>query len=194
MTIGIRGKKIGMTRFFDSYGKCIPVTIIKVFNGNITKIKLKKTHGYNCIQTTSKISIKNNLLTEYHILSTNIFKIGDILDINIFSLNEKVSVKAKTIGKGNTGNIKRNNFKRGPMSHGSKHHRLQGSLGAGTTPSRVFPGKKMAGRLGFQNKTIKNLQILHIDYSNNFIFINGSIPGKFNNIINLLKNYEAFSI
>jgi large subunit ribosomal protein L3 len=193
MTIGIRGKKIGMTRFFDNNGKCIPVTIVKVFTGNITNIKLKKTHGYSCIQTISKISIKNSLLTEYHILNTNIFKIGDILNLNIFSLKEKIFVKAKTIGKGNIGNIKRNNFKRGPMSHGSKHHRLQGSLGAGTTPSRVFPGKKMAGRLGFKNKTIKNLQILHIDYSNNFIFINGSIPGKFNNIINILKNYEIFS-
>lgn len=194
MTIGIKGKKIGMTRFFDSNGKCIPVTIIKIFNSTIINIKSKKLYGYNSIQTNSKISNKNNLLTEYKISKINDFKLGDILNLNIFSLNEKILIKGKTIGKGNTGNIKRNNFKRGPMTHGSKHHRLQGSLGAGTSPSRVFPGKKMAGRLGFQNKTIKNLQILHMDYINNYIFLNGSIPGKFNNIINLLKNYEKINI
>lgn len=196
MIIAIKGKKIGMTRFFNENGECIPVTIIKIFYSIINQIKYKITHGYKAIQVNSKISCNTveNLLTEYRILDVNNFNINTKIDLNIFFINEKIFIKGKTIGKGNAGNIKKNHFKRGPMSHGSKHHRLQGSLGAGTTPSRVFPGKKMAGRLGFQNQTIKNLEILEIDYENNYIFIKGSIPGKFGNKLDLIKNYETINI
>ncbi len=107
----------------------------------------------------------------------------------IFSLLLKdplsVTLQTSSIGKGFSGTIKRYNFKRGPMSHGSKSHRIPGSLGAGTTPGRVFPGKKMAGRLGFDNKTLKNVKLHSFDLVNNCIKIYGSIPGKINNIVNV---------
>lgn len=108
---------------------------------------------------------------------------------NYFKIGEKIKISGLSIGKGNQGNIKRNNFKRGPMSHGSKHHRLQGSLGAGTTPGRVFPGKKMAGRTGGKNVTITGLTIIDIFLKNNIIAIKGSIPGKFGNSIIIKKKY-----
>lgn len=196
MIIAIKGKKIGMTRFFNEDGECMPVTIIKVFDGIINQIMYKSTHGYNAVQINSNVycNLIKNFLTEYRIFNCNKFTINSRIDLNIFSINEKIFIRGKTIGKGNAGNIKKNHFKRGPMTHGSKHHRLQGSLGAGTTPSRVFPGKKMAGRLGFQNQTIKNLEILEIDYKNNYIFIKGSVPGKFGNKLDLIKNYERINI
>lgn len=124
---------------------------------------------------------------EYKIKNTNNYSIGEVLDLNMFKIKEKVKISGITSGKGFAGNIKRNNFKRGPMSHGSKHHRLQGSIGAGTTPGRVIPGKKMSGHLGNKKKTILNLKIMDIDFQNNLLFIKGSIPGKNNKIVNIQK-------
>ncbi len=194
MIMAIMGQKIGMIQFFNDIGKCLPGTLIKILNSTITEIKHKNIHGYNSIQIKNNfedISSNNSkrkiLYKEFRIKSTKETILKKNLDLNFFNIGEKVCIKAKTTGKGNCGNIKRNNFKRGPMTHGSKHHRLQGSLGAGTTPSRVFPGKKMAGRLGNKFQTLKNLEILKIDYKNNLIIVKGSIPGKFNNFLTIIK-------
>jgi large subunit ribosomal protein L3 len=206
MKIGIIGRKLGMMQIFDENGIYIPVTAIQIEDCVITEIKSILTHGYNsvqlgCFKINPKKLLKPQLgyfikkkiqslsyLKEFKIQNIRETYIGKKIDITQFSLNQKINIQALTIGKGNCGNIKRNNFKRGPMTHGSKHHRLQGSLGAGTTPSRVFPGKKMAGRLGRQYSTIKSLIIVYLDISKNIFFVKGSIPGKIGNIVHIKHN------
>jgi large subunit ribosomal protein L3 len=98
---------------------------------------------------------------------------------------KKIRVTGKSIGKGFAGNQKRHNFSRGPMTHGSKNHRLPGSIGAGSTPGRVYPGKKMAGRLGGQNVTLKNTEILYVNTEENILVIKGSVPGKKNTLLKI---------
>jgi large subunit ribosomal protein L3 len=198
-------KKIGMTQLFDNNNNLIPITIIETKLNFITNIK--KLNNFNNIKlqigffenfknnkknTKSYIGyfIKKNLipvqyLKEFKISNLNNYYIGKIITNDIFNLNDKLTITSNTIGKGFTGNIKKHHFKRGPETHGSKHHRLQGSLGAGTTPGRVFPGKKMASRLGNNKCTIKNLKIF--DIQNNLILIKGCIPGKTNQLIYIKK-------
>ena len=205
MSLGLLGNKIGMTQIFNIKGEVVPITIIKCGPCFITQMLFKEKCGYNAIQlgyievtNSKKITnpekghfLKNNLSFYYYLkeYKTNInsnFKLGQKITLDIFKVGEKINIKGLSIGKGYTGNIKKNNFSRGPMSHGSKHHRLQGSLGAGTDPGRVFPGKKMSGRLGQQNCTIIGLEILDMDPQKDLIFIKGSIPGKKGNLINLI--------
>lgn len=203
----ILGNKIGMTQIFDERGIRIPVTVIRTGLCVITQIKTIKNDGYNAIQlgyqnpfSTKKITypefkhleksnnlLNLNVLKEFRIENSNDFKLGDIIELKNFKIGDLITISAKSIGKGFAGNIKRHGFKRGPMSHGSKHHRLQGSLGAGTTPARVFPGKKMAGHLGFVQCTLKNLKIVDLNLEENLIVIKGSIPGKFGNLIVIKK-------
>lgn len=205
MSLGLLGNKIGMTQIFNIKGEVVPITIIKCGPCFITQILLKEKCGYNAIQlgyievsNSNKLTnpekghfIKNNLplyyyLKEYKTPRNINLKLGQKITLDLFKIGEKINIKGLSIGKGYSGNIKKNNFSRGPMSHGSKHHRLQGSLGAGTDPGRVFPGKKMSGRLGQKNCTILSLEILDMDTQKDLIFIKGSIPGKKGNLINLI--------
>merc|ERR1711937_707326 len=113
------------------------------------------------------------------------FKLGQVIKLETFSVGQKVRVTGKSIGKGFAGNQKRHNFSRGPMTHGSKNHRLPGSIGAGSTPGRVYPGKKMAGRLGGQNVTLKNTEILFVNTEENILVVKGSVPGKKNTLLKI---------
>jgi large subunit ribosomal protein L3 len=205
VTIGILGNKIGMTQIFDNKGNVIPVTIIKTSPCVITQIKSTETNGYSAIQIGySEISPKlksltkprlghfNNVnlppfryLKEYKTNNFSEYKIGQKIGLEMFKVGQNVNITGFTIGKGFTSNFKRNNFTTGLMTHGSKSHRLQGSIGAGTTPGRVFPGKKMAGRLGNKKCTIKSLQIIDIDTTENLLIIKGSIPGKSGNLVSI---------
>ena len=202
-SISLLGKKIGMTQVFDPKGNSIPVTVLEVGPCWVTQIKTESCHGYNAIQIgylkispkqKSKAEVghlsKNKLPTlrylhEFRHNSTEEFKLGEILSIKNLEIKNRVNVKGTTIGKGFTGYQKRHHFTRGPMSHGSKNHRKPGSIGAGTTPGRVFPGQKMAGRMGGSLKTIKNLEIIKIIEKNHLILVKGSVPGKAGNIINI---------
>jgi len=187
--IGLIGRKLGMTQIFTNTGIMIPITLIEIPPCTIVQKKLSNLNGYNAIQLGC-FNIKNNkiskpllgyfakynikpvkYLKEFKLQNIQNFFIGQILSLKNIDENKKLQIEGITIGKGNAGNIKRNNFKRGPMTHGSKHHRLQGSLGAGTTPSRVFPGKKMAGRLGNSHCSIKGLSIVYININNNILFL-----------------------
>lgn len=210
MSFGILGKKIGMTQIFDLKGNAVPVTIVNSGPCFISQIKTNENSGYIAVQLAfSEIYLNNKSLTkplrghfeksnikyyrylkEFKVKNSLKFKLGQKISLSLFNVGEYVNAKALTIGKGNASNIKKNKFKRGPMSHGSKHHRLQGSLGAGTSPGRVFPGKKMPGRLGSINCTIKNLEILLIDKINNFLIIKGSIPGKRGSLVKLSATKE----
>ncbi len=196
------GNKIGMMQIFDGSGNAIPATVIKVGPCFITQIKSKDLCGYTSIQLGYDSSSKripkpeeghlkkNNLLPFKHLkeYKTEVlpnYTIGEKIDLKIFEGVKFVNVSGQTIGKGYTGNIKRHGFNRGAMTHGSKHHRLQGSLGAGTTPGRVFPGKRMSGRMGGNQRTIRNLEILQTNTDHNLLVVKGSIPGKKGNLVSI---------
>lgn len=207
VSLGILGNKLGMTQIFNKDGELIPVTVIKGGPCYITQIKTIKNCGYNAIQVgysqinNDKKIKKPNLghfnkvdlspfryLKEYRVNFDNQeFEIGQKFSVEIFTIGEKVNVTGFTIGKGNIGNIKRHGFQRGPMTHGSKHHRLQGSMGAGTTPGRVFKGKRMPGRVGMEQRTIAGLEIIDIDVTENLLVLKGCIPGKSGNLVSILS-------
>nr|QVY57952.1 50S ribosomal protein L3 [Betaphycus gelatinus] len=203
MSIGLLGKKIGMTQLFNNTGLSIPVTILQVGPCIITYIKTTQSDHYQAIQIgyaevninkltkpeighLSKVGVTPlKYLKEYKVNSLKNFKIGQIITVDEFKVGSLVNVSGLSIGKGFTGYQKRHNFRKGPMSHGSKNHRQPGSIGAGTTPGRVFPGKKMAGRMGYEKVTIKNLQIVDINTDENLVIVKGSIPGKAGNLISI---------
>lgn len=203
MSLGILGTKLGMTQIFDEAGFATPVTIIKAGPCIVTQIKNVEKEGYNAIQigygqvSEKKLTKpelghlhKSNLpplkhLKEYKVPSLDNIKIADKVTVNMFSIGQLVSVSGKSIGRGFAGTIKRHNFTRGPMTHGSKNHREPGSIGQGTTPGRVFPGKKMAGRLGGGQTMIKNLKVVHVNTENNLLVLKGTVPGKAGNLLSV---------
>lgn len=195
MTLGVIGKKVGMTQIFDEQGLAIPVTVIKVDETVVTQIKSVETDGYNAIQVgtiaakekhLTKAELghfkKNNLsnyrhLQEFRVDNPSDYKVGDKIELSVLDNVEKVDVTGKSIGKGFQGTVKRWNFSRGPMGHGSKNHREPGSIGAGTTPSRVIKGKRMAGNMGNERVTITKLKLVKVDPANGLVLIKGSVPG-----------------
>nr|YP_011005470.1 50S ribosomal protein L3 [Choristocarpus tenellus]WAM62333.1 50S ribosomal protein L3 [Choristocarpus tenellus] len=206
MSIGLFGNKIGMTQIFNTDGLAIPVTVIQVGPCIITQIKTEQFNGYNAIQIGySEVKLKNfkkpelghlqknNLpclthLCEYKVIEPQNYSVGQTISVENFKINEYVNVTGKSIGKGFSGNQKRHKFKRGPMSHGSKNHRAPGSIGPGTKPGRVFPGKLMAGQLGSKQITLLKLKILGIDTKQNLLILNGSVPGKPGNLLNIISS------
>jgi large subunit ribosomal protein L3 len=206
MTIGIFGKKIGMTQIFDANGHIIPVTLVKTDPCQICQIKTAETDGYNAIQVgylrEDLIKITKPLqghleksgaksyrkFGEFRVNNPEQYILGAEINAEAFSAGQKVRVTGMSIGKGFTGNQKRHNFSRGPMTHGSKNHRLPGSIGAGSTPGRVYPGKKMAGQLGNKKTTIKNSEVLFVSPEENILVLRGSLPGKAKNILKIAVN------
>lgn len=174
-----------MTQIFDEQGLAIPVTVIQVDDIVVTQVKTVETDGYNAIQVgtvpakekhLTKPEIghfkKNNLenfrhLQEFRVDNPSDYKVGDKIELSILNNVEKVDVTGKSIGKGFQGTVKRWNFGRGPMGHGSKNHREPGSIGAGTTPSRVIRGKRMAGNMGNERVTITKLKLVKVDADKN---------------------------
>lgn len=207
MNIGLLGNKIGMTQIFDEQGNAIPVTILKVGPCIVTQVKTHLKEGYNSIQigygNVSNKSLtqpelghlkKSNLhplkyLKEFRVSNIEKFKIGQILNMDSMFPGQLVNIQGKTIGKGFSGLQKRHNFTRGPMTHGSKNHRAPGSIGMGTTPGRVLPGKKMAGQLGNKITTVKKLKVIKTNLEENIVLIKGSVPGKPGNLLSIIP-YE----
>jgi large subunit ribosomal protein L3 len=203
MPLGLLGNKIGMTQIIDELGNFVPVTILRAGPCTVTQIKTEETDGYSAVQlgyaqVSSKVLNKPQIghlekvgapllryLHEYKVSDTNEFSLGQNFGVDIFETGDLVDVTGKSIGKGFAGLQKRHNFGRGPMTHGSKNHRAPGSIGAGTTPGRVYPGKKMAGQLGAKQVTIKKLKVLIVDVENNLIIVKGAVPGKPGNLVTL---------
>ena len=207
MTLGLLGNKIGMTQIFDESGNIIPVTILKVGPCVVTQVKTVLKDGYTAIQIGyGKVSTKSLTQPELgHLQKSNIqplkylkefrfnetveeFEVGQILNVDSFSAGQYVNIRGKSIGKGFSGLQKRHNFTRGPMTHGSKNHRAPGSIGMGTTPGRVLPGKKMAGQLGNKITTIKKLKVIQTDSNENILVIKGSVPGKPGNLLSIVPS------
>ena len=206
MSIGLLGNKIGMTQIFDESGNIIPVTILKVGPCVITQVKTKVKDGYNAIQVgynnVSSKSLnqpklghlqKSNIhplkyLKEFRVSNTHEFEVGQILKVDRLFPGQLINIQGKSIGKGFAGLQKRHNFTRGPMTHGSKNHRAPGSIGMGTTPGRVLPGKKMAGQLGNKITTIKKLKVVQFNLEENILVIKGSVPGKPGNLLSIVPS------
>ena len=203
MSLGILGKKLGMSQLFDDQGRAVPVTLIEAGPCRITQLKSADTDGYAAVQIGFQL-IREKLinkpskghlsksgdgllrhLREYRVENSDEFKLGAAITVDDFEKGQKVDVSGDTMGRGFAGYQKRHGFSRGPMSHGSKNHRLPGSTGAGTTPGRVYPGKRMAGRMGGKKVTTRGLEILKIDTNHNLLVVKGSVPGKPGSLLNI---------
>ncbi|MEG4444819.1 50S ribosomal protein L3 [Microcoleus sp. AT9_B5] len=209
MSVGILGTKLGMTQVFDDQGRAIPVTVIQAGPCTVTQIKTKQTDGYSAVQVgynevKPKALNKPELghlaksganplrhLQEYRLQDTSSFELGQQLKADTFTPGQIVDVIGTSIGKGFAGFQKRHNFKRGPMSHGSKNHREPGSIGPGTTPGRVYPGKRMAGRLGNVQITVRKLTIVRVDAEQNLLLIKGAVPGKAGALVNVVPEKKV---
>lgn len=200
-SLGLFGEKLGMTQIYDEDGMVIPVTVIKLEKLIVTQIKTEDKDSYNAIQVgfceTKKRKLtkaelahleKNKIspfkyLREFRVNDPSQYEVGQEIDLADFEGIEKVDVTGKSIGKGFQGTVKRHGFARGPMTHGSKNHRLPGSIGAGTTPSRIYKGKKMAGNMGNERITVKKLKVVRLDKEKNLLLIKGSVPGPEGKIV-----------
>lgn len=209
MSVGILGTKLGMTQVFDAEGRAIPVTVIQAGPCTVTQIKTKPTDGYTAVQigyneVKPKALNKPELghlaksganplrhLQEYRLEDTSSFELGQQVNAGAFAAGQIVDVIGTSIGKGFAGFQKRHNFKRGPMSHGSKNHREPGSIGPGTTPGRVYPGKKMAGRMGNVQVTVRKLTIVRVDTERNLLLIKGAVPGKAGALVNVVPEKKV---
>ena len=192
-----------MSQFFDEQGRAVPVTLIEAGPCRITQLKTNDTDGYAAVQigfgeTREKLinkPAKGHLsksgddllrhLREYRVEATDGLELGSAITVGDFETGQKVDVSGDTMGRGFAGYQKRHGFSRGPMSHGSKNHREPGSTGAGTTPGRIYPGKRMAGRFGGKKTTTRGLTILKIDSDRNLLVVKGSVPGKPGALLNI---------
>ncbi len=196
MTIGVIGRKSGMTRVFTDDGASIPVTVVTVGPNRVSQIKTPEQDGYYAIQVTAgsqkasrvtkpmaghfaKAGIEaGRLVKEFRDGSANEFNLGDVIDLSRFAEGQEVDVRANSRGKGFAGAIKRHNFSGQRNTHGnSRAHRAPGSIGQNQTPGKVFKGKKMAGQLGNKPCTVQNLTIVQIDQERGLLLIKGGVPG-----------------
>ncbi len=199
MKLGLIGEKVGMTRIFTDSGSSIPVTVLDVSKNRVVQIKTIEKDGYSAIQLTQGYRRKNRitkalsghfaragveggkLIKEFRVeeaISEDV-KPGVEINVGIFQVGSKVDVSGVSIGKGYAGTIKRHNFASSRASHGnSRSHNVPGSIGMAQDPGRVFPGKKMTGRLGGVSSTIQNIEIVRVDVDRNLIFLKGSVPGS----------------
>ena len=198
MSLGLVGRKIGMTRIFTDDGTSLPVTVLDVSNNRVTQIKSPATDGYSAVQVAfgarrpsrvskaaaghfAKAGVEaGSILKEFTATPEQLgsLQAGGTVGVDMFKVGQKVDVTGVTIGKGYAGTIKRHHFKSGRASHGnSKSHNVPGSIGMAQDPGRVFPGKRMTGHLGDVQRTVQNLEIVRIDAARQLLLVKGAIPG-----------------
>jgi large subunit ribosomal protein L3 len=198
MSLGLVGRKIGMTRIFTDDGTSLPVTVLDVSNNRVTQIKSATTDGYSAVQVAygtrrasrvtkaaaghfAKAGVEaGSVLKEFTATPEQLasLTLGGNVGVDLFQVGQKVDVTGVTIGKGYAGTIKRHHFKSGRATHGnSKSHNVPGSIGMAQDPGRVFPGKRMTGHLGDVQRTVQNLQIVRIDAERQLLLVRGAVPG-----------------
>ena len=199
MSLGLVGRKVGMTRIFTDDGDSQPVTVLDVSNNRVTQLKTLDTDGYSAVQVTfgkrrasrvnkpsaghfAKAAVEaGHILKEFRVTPDVLvsLKPGNVIGVDIFQAGQKVDVTGTTIGKGYAGVIKRHGFRSNRASHGnSKSHNVPGSIGMAQDPGRVFPGKRMSGHLGSVQRTTQNLEVLRVDAERGLLLIKGAIPGS----------------
>ena len=198
MTMGLVGRKCGMTRVFTEDGDSIPVTVIEAQPNQITQVKTVENDGYRALQVSagqrkaSRVSKPQaghfaqakveagDLITEFRLgdADEGEFELGGELKVDLFEEGQKVDVIGTSIGKGYAGTVKRHNFRTQDATHGnSLAHRAPGSIGQNQTPGRVFKGKKMSGQMGNVRSTVQNLEVVRVDAERNLLLIKGAVPG-----------------
>ncbi len=199
MSLGLVGRKIGMTRIFTDDGTSLPVTVVDVSNNRITQIKSASTDGYSAVQVAfgtrraSRVNkaaaghfakagvVAGSVLKEFTATPEQLgsLQAGGTMGVDLFKVGQKVDVTGVTIGKGYAGVIKRYHFSSGRATHGnSKSHNVPGSIGMAQDPGRVFPGKRMSGHLGDVQRTVQNLEIVRIDADRQLLLVKGAVPGS----------------
>lgn len=202
MNCGIIGKKVGMTQVFKEDGTIEAVTAIEAGPCVVTQIKTSEKDGYNAAQVGYGVAKKLSSPEKKHLGNMGMFKhlrefrldnlegieVGNVLNVDLFSAGELIDITGISKGRGFAGVVKRHHFSGGPKTHGqSDRHRAPGSIGATTTPGRVFKGQRMAGHMGNARITIKNLKIVQIDSNRNLILVNGAVPGAKNGLLIIQK-------
>ncbi|MDK9723359.1 MAG: 50S ribosomal protein L3 [Sterolibacteriaceae bacterium MAG5] len=199
MSLGLVGRKVGMTRIFAEDGSTVPVTVLDVSNNRVTQIKTPEADGYAAVQVTfgkrrasrvnkaaaghlAKAGVEaGNVLKEFRVAQEQLssLKAGDVVAVTIFQPGQMVDVTGTSQGKGFAGSIKRHHFSSNRASHGnSVSHNAPGSIGMAQDPGRVFPGKRMAGHLGAVKRTAQNLEIVRIDEVRQLLLVKGAVPGS----------------
>lgn len=198
MSLGLVGRKVGMTRIFTDDGDSIPVTVLEVGDNRVTQIKTDETDGYTAVQVTfgtrrasrvtkplaghlAKAGVEaGEVIKEFRVDAARAaeFQPGANISVDLFEVGQKIDVQGVTIGKGYAGTIKRYHFSSGRASHGnSRSHNVPGSIGMAQDPGRVFPGKRMTGHMGDETVTVQNLEIARIDADRKLLLVKGAVPG-----------------
>ena len=209
MKKGLIGKKIGMTQVFDAQGHAIPVTVVEAGPCTITQKKTMENDGYEAIQVgfgDVKITRVNKpmkghfdkagvsakrYVREFKFENAADYNLADEIKADIFAEGDKIDATAISKGKGSQGAIKRHGQHRGPMAHGSKFHRHQGSNGACSSPSKVFKGKGMPGQMGHVKVTVQNLEVVKVDAENNLLLVKGAVPGPKKSLVTIKETVKA---
>ena len=209
MKKAILATKVGMTQIFNEDGVLTPVTVLQAGPCSVTQIKTVDNDGYNAIQVgfmdkreklvnkpvkghfdKAGVSYKR-FVREFKLEDADAYEMGQEIKADIFEVGDKVDVTAISKGKGFQGAIKRHGFHRGPMTHGSKFHRHQGSSGSASDPSKVFKGKKMPGQMGNKRITIQNLEVVRVDAENNLLLVKGAVPGPRKSLVTIKESVKT---
>ncbi len=191
MSIGLIGRKVGMTQVFAEDGTLVPVSVVAVEPNTVTALRTPDRDGYSAVQLgtgTARHLSKPRLgqlrdlprvhdVREFRVDDVSGFEVGQILDVTLFEAGETVDVIGVSKGKGFAGTVKRHHARRGPETHGSDSHRQPGSIGAGTFPGKVLKGTHMAGHMGHAQRTLKKLTVVRADAARNVLLVKGSLPG-----------------
>lgn len=205
---GILGKKLGMTQIFTEEGIVVPVTVVEAGPNVVTQVKTVEKDGYNAIQVGFEDAKEKSLnkpqkghlaaanvlkkhLKEFRVDAVEEFTVGQEIKADLFAAGEKIDVTGTSKGKGFQGPIKRHGQSRGPESHGSRHHRRPGSMGACSFPGRVFKNKKLAGHMGSVKVTVQNLEVVRVDADKNLILVKGAIPGPKGSMVTIKEAVKS---
>lgn len=202
MSIGLIGRKVGMTQVFEKDGTMVAVSVLQVAPNTVTRVRTPERDGYTAVQlgTDEKKRVSKPVagqlgdlpslgtLREFRLDDASDYTVGQTLAVSdVFAEGDLVDVSGVSKGKGFAGHVKRHNFNRGPKTHGSDHHREPGSIGPGTTPGRVYRGLRMAGHMGDERITTKKVRVVRADAEHNLLMLKGSLPGGRNSLILVRK-------
>jgi large subunit ribosomal protein L3 len=199
------GRKLGMTRLFAEDGSVVPVSVIAGAPNTVTKLRSVERDGYAAVQlgagsarrltkpvagqlpAMDKDAAKPSVMREFRVDSTEGYEPGQAVDVTLFEAGDLVDVTGTSKGRGFAGTVKRHNFSRGPKTHGSTNYRQPGSIGAGTTPGRVFKGTRMGGHMGDRQVTVKKLEVVKVDPERALLLVRGAVPGARNSLLVIRK-------